>query len=78
MRTDLDNAHTELRSISDKNEVNEASRYQLESKLRDSDSELQQLNVKMNGFQVNNQVSKNSRLIGHRVNCGLCSNKIFK
>ena len=56
LRKDLDNERDESRNLRDKNDVNEATRYQLESKLRDRDVELQQTQLNLNGLEGTNQV----------------------
>lgn len=57
LRTDLKNAHDELRGLRDRNEGSESNRYQLESKLRDHEGEIQRLQLRVTNYETERQTA---------------------
>uniref|UniRef100_A0A8R1I3G8 Lin-5 (Five) Interacting protein n=2 Tax=Caenorhabditis japonica TaxID=281687 RepID=A0A8R1I3G8_CAEJA len=55
LRTDLDNAHTDIRSLRDKEEQWDSSRFQLETKMRESDSDSGKLQLQIATFESERQ-----------------------
>uniref|UniRef100_A0A1I7SZH8 Lin-5 n=1 Tax=Caenorhabditis tropicalis TaxID=1561998 RepID=A0A1I7SZH8_9PELO len=56
LRTDLDNAHTDIRSLRDKEEQWDSSRFQLETKMRESDSDSNKLQLQIASFESERQI----------------------
>ena len=56
LRKDLDTAHEELRNIREKDESLESNRYQLESKLRDREIDVQRLQLQLTNSETEKQV----------------------
>lgn len=56
LRTDLDNAHADTRTLREREESWEATRFQLEAKLREHDNEVQRLRMQIANFESERQV----------------------
>ncbi|KAK6009063.1 M protein repeat protein [Ostertagia ostertagi] len=55
LRTDLENAHADIRALRDREESWDASRFQLESKMREQDSHTQKLQMQISSFESERQ-----------------------
>ncbi|XGW33198.1 hypothetical protein V3C99_017570 [Haemonchus contortus] len=55
LRTDLENAHADIRALRDREESWDASRFQLESKMREQDSHTQKLQLQISSFESERQ-----------------------
>ena len=55
LRTDLDNAHADIRSLRDKEETWDANRFQLENKLREADTETARMHMQIASYDTERQ-----------------------
>jgi chromosome segregation ATPase len=69
LRTDLDNAHADTRTLREREENWEATRFQLEAKLREHDNEVQRLRMQISNFETERQARPEILLCHISLNC---------